>query len=507
MKLKFLSAYSFYFFFSVLCFSQSFEIPYSIENNFKIQSELYNPENNNHTAIKPIVVTDFVQNADSAKKYTNSSEALILPFVNHNVASDFSNNKLILENGLFFYLRYKKSFYLMFNPVFGNAFNSAPYFLCNNFIDTLMEEGMGFKYGNQEKYSYQSYSGILTYKAKKFFTISAGKGKNFWGDGYRSLFLSDIAAPYPFAKADFNAWKIKYSVLYAMHDHIGNAIYKNDLLKKYGVFHCFSYNVNKRLNFSFFESIVWQGTDSLRERSFDANYLNPVVFFRPIEYSLGSSDNAFIGFSVKVSPFNNFHLYTQLLLDEFYLKEIKAANGWWANKFGINAGVKWFNAFRISNLFLQGEINLVRPYTYAHGSVQQNYGHSGQSLAHVLGANFHESVAIADYTIGKFNIRIKSLIATVGLDSNIAKNYGQNIFNSYTVRPNEYGNYIGQGIKTGIISSEMKLSYLLLKKINLNCFIAAQYYSKKNIHINNEMIIVTAGIKTSLWNDYRREYF
>ena len=35
------------------------------------------------------------------------------------------------------------------------------------------------------------------------------------------------------------------------------------------------------------------------------------------------------------------------MLDEFLIAEIKANNGWWANKWGIQLGAKYVDAFSI----------------------------------------------------------------------------------------------------------------------------------------------------------------
>ena len=40
----------------------------------------------------------------------------------------------------------------------------------------------------------------VSYTPNKVLNIQFGHGKNFIGDGYRSLFLSDVSSPYPFLK-------------------------------------------------------------------------------------------------------------------------------------------------------------------------------------------------------------------------------------------------------------------------------------------------------------------
>ena len=53
-------------------------------------------------------------------------------------------------------------------------------------------------------------------------------------------------------------------------------------------------------------------------------------------------------------------------------------------------GGKYFDAFTVKNLDLQGEMNMVRPYTYTHYDSTANYTHYNQPLAHPLGAGFAE---------------------------------------------------------------------------------------------------------------------
>ena len=59
-------------------------------------------------------------------------------------------------------------------------------------------------------------------------------------------------------------------------------------------------------------------------RGFDPNYANPFIFYRPVEFSVGSSDNALVGANIKITPFKNHIFYTQFIFDEFLLSEIKS---------------------------------------------------------------------------------------------------------------------------------------------------------------------------------------
>ena len=259
-------------------------------------------------------------------------------------------------------------------------------------------------------YGYSKYNRALfaqaniTFTADENFTFQLGYGKNFIGDGYRSLFLSDNANSYPYLKVTANVWKLKYMALYTNYQDIrfseGNV---SDYLQKLSTVHYLSFNTFKWLNIGLFESIVWQAQEDNFYRGYDINYFNPVLFLRPTEYSQGSSGNALLGGSLKIKIKKKNILYSQLILDEFLLGEIKAGNGWWANKYGYQFGLKSYDFLTVKNLTLQLEHNMVRPFTYTHSynptqiSTLQNYAHFNAPLAHPLGANFNEAMANLTY--------------------------------------------------------------------------------------------------------------
>lgn len=362
--------------------------------------------------------------------------------------------------------------------------------------------GIGYPTKTAGVYSYQSYTGYLSWSPKRIFNLQIGNDKHFWGEGYRSLFLSDAAAPFPYLKMDTRIWHLQYVSLFGwMKDITGADGFKDRFENKFGTFHYLSWNAVKWLNVDVFEAIMWQGSDGNRYRGFDPNYLNPLIFFRPIEYSLGSSDNAFLGLGLK-STFKKQTLYAQVLLDEFYLKEIRAHNGWWANKQGLQFGWKSRNPIpQLPGLQLQAEFNFVRPYTYAHGSVQQNYAHFNQPLGDPLGSNFKELVLIGDYRYRAFLFEAKVLSATYGLDTS-GYNYGHNIFLSYTTHPNDYGNKVGQGLWTQLMVVEGRVSWLMYSPYNLRLEAGITHRREHNSHWTTNDTFIWVGCKTALWNNY-----
>ena len=185
-----------------------------------------------------------------------------------------------------------------------------------SFTDTVVQSlgvvpgnGMAYNY-DKRNYKFTNVSGYVSYSPLKQINFQAGKDKFFIGDGYRSVLLSDNATNYPYFKTTVNIWRIQYSVWYSWLKDIRNANRMQDkTLSKYGTFHYLSWNATKNLHISFFENIIWQGNDTNRNRDFDVNYLNPFIFYRPVEYSIGSSDNAMMGLNISINFLKHFKLY------------------------------------------------------------------------------------------------------------------------------------------------------------------------------------------------------
>jgi hypothetical protein len=350
-------------------------------------------------------------------------------------------------------------------------------------------------------YSWQHVSGYLSWKPNRIFNLQAGRDKHFWGEGYRSLWLSDVSGPMPYVQQSTKIWKLQYTSLFAALSHPGGPTGR-DIKTAYASFHLISFNATRWLNLQVFESVVWQGTDNNRFRGFDVNYLNPVVFYRPVEYSLGSSDNAMLGFGFGLRINQNNRFYGQLILDEFLLREIRARNGWWGNKQGLQLGYKSFNLFHVVGLTLQGELNIVRPYTYAHGSPQQSYTHAGMPLAHILGANFTEAIGILAFDRSRYFFSGKLMVAKYGVDT-AGINYGGNPLLSYFPRPREYGNFIGQGLATNLIHAEFKAGWKLKLPFPIVFELTAGIRRQTAAGQAFNSAWVLGGLKLTPWRSYR----
>jgi hypothetical protein len=298
-----------------------------------------------------------------------------------------------------------------------------------------------------ESYVAPYLSGALSCRLGNHFSLEAGRGKHFWGDGYRSMALSHNAAPFPYVSLTTKVWNIKYVNLWTMLRDISPQPSTNGNLK-FATMHALSWNVSKRLNLSLYEAVVWQAKDSLNNRSFEMNYLNPVILLRPVEFAQGSADNSLLGLGARFKVRKDVQLYGQVFFDEFLLYEMNRNEGWWANKFGLQFGVKTWN-FLLPGLNVLTEMNMAKPFTYTHGSVLQAYGHQDQSLAHPLGTNFLEWITKLEYHTPNWRLENTFMWAIQGSDLN-GENYGSDVFRSYRNPKSAYGNYVAQGLKSTI---------------------------------------------------------
>ena len=361
-----------------------------------------------------------------------------------------------------------------------------------------------------DSYDYPVATGHISYTPSKWFNLQLGHGKNFIGDGYRSLLLSDNASPYPFFKINTTFWKIKYTNIWmSLRDVRTDVSEGRSFRTKYVGTHYLSYNVSKRLNIGLFESVIWENDN---DRGFDFNYLNPVIFYRAIEFSTGSrGGNAIIGLSTKYKFTDRINAYGQLVIDEFSSSDIFGGEGSYKNKTGYQIGAKYYDAFGIKNLYLQAEYNRVRPFTYSHNTVVLNYGHNNQSLAHTLGANFSEFVAIARYHKGRIFADLKVVLAKRGFEFNTTDDtyfYGGSIYGTENDRLSDLGNELAQGNTTDFFYSELQAGYLLNPSTNLKVYANIIFRDFKpeletETVFENKTTWVNFGIRTDLFNWYR----
>ena len=351
--------------------------------------------------------------------------------------------------------------------------------------------------------------GYITFEATKHINLQFGHDRFFVGNGYRSLIFSDFSPPAWFIKGTVKVWKLNYMfLLNQMTADVTGSLgglksepggYPN----KFTALHHLSINIGKKVNIGIFEAVAFSPDDSTGTDSFRLDYLNPVIFYRAIEQQNGSSDNVMLGIDFKWNMVRKLSLYGQFVLDEFVLDHIKDGDGWWANKFAIQGGAKYVDAFGIPNLDLQGEINVVRPYTYSHNTNFGNFASYRQSIAHPLGANFKELVGILRYQpIPRLSFVGKLTFVNIGRDST-GVNWGSDILKSNKTREQEYDNTIGQGISNDILFGSLTATWHLKHNLFIDAGIVIRKSESALPLYDNNTTISSLALR---WNIPKRLY-
>ena len=514
-------------------------IPLSSQNYSRFDAAINKVGTNSHTSQKPFIYSEVnkyynfeIENQKILKKKTSWlgrkwwNEHMFTykgkefwftvdPGVDLQVGKDieadidtYNNTRLLYAQGG---IGKKFSFFTVFYESQGRF---ADYF--NRYAESIKPSGgnpaiipgrgiaKGFK---TDSYDYPVATGYLSYTPSKYFNFQIGQGKNFIGEGHRSLFLSDNASPHFYFKINTTIWKLKYTNIWMSLKDVrsevlnDNRSYKN----KYMASHYLSYNVTKRLNIGLFESVIWDNAGD----GVNVSYLNPIIFYQAIQFSTGSrSGNALIGLSAKYKITDYINVYGQFIIDEFSSSDIFGGEGSWKNKTGYQVGLKYYDAFGLKNLYLQTEYNRVRPYTYSHNTIVLNYGHNNQSMAHPYGASFSEWLLIGHYHKGRIFGDVKFIVAKRGFDYNSPEDqdfYGADIYGNEDNRAYETGNEVAQGNTTDFFFTELKLGYLINPATNLKVY-GSIIYRDFNPKVNTETVFenqttwFNLGIRTDLFN-------
>lgn len=307
--------------------------------------------------------------------------------------------------------------------------------------------------------------GGVSYQPSKYFNISFAHGKQFIGIGYRSMMLSDYALPYPSLKIETKLGSVNYTNIWAVHTdprpevQLPGGVYR----KKYTSIHYLSWNINERLNIALYESMVWGGDTSNPNGGFDVNFLNPVIFFRPVEKLVGvRGGNAMIGLSSSYLLADGLKVYGQFVLDDFQFAALKElGKGHWLNMYGWQLGLKYYTKpSEGSHLFARLEYNGARPFIYAHRWATTNYTHLMQPLAHPWGANFQEFVLMGQYQAGRWLLETQLNFGFRGRDTSDA-NFGNDLFRSIFDREGDLGFNMGGARREYVFYGHLQLAYIL----------------------------------------------
>ncbi len=442
---------------------------------------------------------------------TDHLEFTINPFFNFQIGQENETGNIIflnqrgieifgtLDEKIYFYSNFQEnqsSFFNYITPFIEENQTIPGYGLFKSFQSNVLSQFRGFDYSNSQAY--------IGYPITKHVVLELGHGKHFVGHGIRSLLLSDFSHNYFNVKLNARIWKLQYQSIFAeLSSRSPNQVPNNDLIqKKYMASHYLSLKVSRSLELGLFESVVFS-----RENNFELQYLNPVILYRTAEHFLDSPDNVIVGLNGKYNFLNHFSLYGQFVLDEFSFTNFFNGSGWWGNKYGIQAGLKYYDVFGIHHLDLQTEYNRVRPYTFTHFRPSEvitdqsisSYAHNNQALAHPAGANFTELLVNLRYQpTQKIFISLRYLHTLQGRD-NEGLNFGSNILPLNTTRVSDFGVSQHQGSLSTINMVNFDASYEIFHDFYLD--FKALWRTDQNVDLEDiNTTYIGGGIRFNIYN-------
>jgi hypothetical protein len=451
---------------------------------------------------KPIAKRFYRTPANLYEVHVKDLDLVINPVIQYALSKENNNSEKLFLSTRGLTVRGRIANKIGFNVYITDNQERTPTYVQQWVTDHIAVPGAGlYKAFKGTGYDYFDARGYFTFNVTKYIDVAFGYDKQSIGNGYRSLFMSDFSNNILFLKLNTRIWKFNYQNLF-MELHPTESILQNRLLpKKYAVMHHLDVNVTRRLNIGLFEGVMFG-----RKDRFEFGYLNPVIFYRSIELQNGSFDNSVAGADFKLNFKKHFQVYGQFLLDDINIAELKKNSGYWANKWGIQLGGKYIDAFGIKNLDLQGEINRVRPFVYSHYDSTANYAHYNQPLAHPLGANFQEFIAIARYQPAPRWYGIVKIIAwKQGLDLP-GDSYGANIFlpNSPVYRQRDYGYHIGDGRQSKAVYISLLASYEIRENIYIDLSLVKRKLDITTAPaVNTDATIISGGFRINIG---RREF-
>ncbi|MBX3242817.1 MAG: hypothetical protein KIT80_18220 [Chitinophagaceae bacterium] len=358
-----------------------------------------------------------------------------------------------------------------------------------------------YKNFKRNGYDYFDARGGIDFAASKFFNFRFGYDKLFIGNGYRSLLLSDFSNNFLYLQMDVQLKKFSYKSVYAELIAPFDSRQNRDTVryKNYMAFHHLGIQLNKWLNVGVYENVLYNGSNG-----FELSYLNPVIFYRAVEMQMGSgTSKATIGVDAKANIKKTAQVYGQFVIGEFVFKELlRYGRGSWLNKQALQLGGKYINVAGIDNLDLLVEANWVRPFMYTHSNESTGFTHYNKELAHPLGANFSEYIAIVKYQpLNRLYLTGKLFYSHQGLDS-AGQNMGNNLFLSYYTRPRDYDFFIGTGELAKRTQVSLSASYEFLQNLFVDVNISNRFYDIPTRSQRNEFFF-SMGLR---WNIARREF-
>ncbi len=244
-------------------------------------------------------------------------------------------------------------------------------------------------------------NGYLSFSPFENINFQLGHGRHFFGNGYRSLVLSDYAPDYPYFSAQYYLFnkKILYKHVTAWMTNLNRIPSSSTsealFVPKSSNFNQFSFQESDKFSISIFEGSIYNNYNSLGRVSPLASFYVPILGASLIDRNSTNSTNLIYGLNWNLQFFENWTVFNQYSMNS-------------DKKIGVQIGLKHINLFGFKQSFLNIEFNTLPTgfYSTDSSSLFQKYSHLGHELAHPLGSGFKEFLFKGQFSCKNLFIRM-----------------------------------------------------------------------------------------------------
>lgn len=318
----------------------------------------------------------------------------------------------------------------------------------------------------------------LGYQATSWLYVETGNDKNFIGNGYRSMILSDYSPQYLYLKTSLHHGRFFYTNLAARtlnpnFNNISgsnsgwseNSLYEHKMMN----INYFGVHVNNKIQAGIFEASML-GVHTRNAPKFTA--------FLPVINELAYANDSlhFLwGADILICPSSYLPLgiYSQIVYDS-------------RKAIAIQAGLSWTIFTSMGSWFLRGEWNMASSGTYQSLNDDNFWGHYNQPLSHPAGNNFNEWLV-------QLGWQYKRLQAFAHI--------GQTYYKSGISSRNIYNNNLNDAeVPVRLFTADFTMSFLVNPSYNWHIFMGISYWNQP---VSSEKYLIPSlGMKTFLRNRY-----
>lgn len=292
-----------------------------------------------------------------------------------------------------FYPQYADAFSRQLAP---QSFRNGAYFPDSTSFGLIPGMGRAKKF-QSTGFDYGVSNAFIAYSVNKDLSLQVGTSKNFIGEGYRTLFLSDNAFNYPFIKAKWSLFngKVFYNYILATFINLqripATTSSEAQFKRKDANFHYVEIMLSSKLKLGLYEANQFNRfNDRMGSSPFNYALLNPIIFSSSLLDKQGGRMASNAGADIRFTPNSKLKFYGQVLTNNRF------------KGFGAQLLVEVNNL--IKGLSIKAEYSQANKYLYSDKNEYLNFVHYNQPIANPLGNQFSEVVCSINYNRPRFGL-------------------------------------------------------------------------------------------------------